>query len=395
MQWTSTIREEASLGAALGHAVRDVIDALGTAPDLALVFVSEQHASDYAQVPALLGSRLGDCVVVGCSASGVIGGGRELERRPAVSVTAAVLPDVKLAARYLAADFLPAPDAPAQHWEHYAGVAANVEPCFVVLADPFSFPTASLLAGLDRHFPRSVKLGGLASGAHAPGEAALFLDRAAYRTGALCLALSGDIAVETLIAQGCRPVGEPLFVTQADGQRLIALDGHPPFEVLRALVQRLDARDRQLMQHSLFLGIAMREAGSEYRQGDFLIRNLVGLDPDSGSLWVGDEMHTRQVVQFHLRDAETSAYDLERMLDSLDAHSAANRGSGALLFSCTGRGEHLYGERDHDSNAFRRHAGEIPLGGFFCNGEIGPVHGTTFLHGYTSAFGVFRPRAPR
>jgi small ligand-binding sensory domain FIST len=147
------------------------------------------------------------------------------------------------------------------------------------------------------------------------------------------------------------------------------------------------------MRTSLFLGIEMRSAQHEYRQGDFLIRNLVGVDPESGALAVGASLDAGQVVQFHLRDAQTSAADLDGHL----ARYASGRDTrclpeGALLFSCLGRGANLYGETDHDSRAFRDHLGEIPLGGFFCNGEIGPVQGQTFLHGYTSVFAVFRRR---
>jgi small ligand-binding sensory domain FIST len=169
-----------------------------------------------------------------------------------------------------------------------------------------------------------------------------------------------------------------------------------------ALVGGLDAsfpadeRDRELFRSSLFLGIEMKEALAEYHPGDFLVRNLVGLDARSGALVVGARLHDGQVVQFHLRDAETSARDLEeRLARYRSALPAPPSDAGALLFSCLGRGQFLYGRPDHDSAAFARHLGRIPLAGFFCNGEIGPVEGRTFLHGYTSAFAIFRrPRRP-
>ena len=143
--------------------------------------------------------------------------------------------------------------------------------------------------------------------------------------------------------------------------------------------------------------LARRRAGQpdsrvyEYRQGDFLIRNLLGIDGKSGAVAVGAALRTGIVVQFHLRDAETSAQDLEAVL-ARHHEGPAPRAAGSLLFACLGRGEQLYGEPDHDTAAFQRHLGPVPLGGFFCNGEIGPVHGSTFLHGYTSSFGLFRSR---
>ena len=134
----------------------------------------------------------------------------------------------------------------------------------------------------------------------------------------------------------------------------------------------------------------MREAQAQYVQGDYLIRNLLGSDATSGALQVAAELHDNQIVQFHLRDRDTAAYDLEQALARLDRVPDSERPCGSLLFSCTGRGMHLYGHPDHDSHTFSRHVGDVPLGGFFCNGEIGPVQGRTFVHGYTSAFALFR-----
>lgn len=390
MKWASATSSDPGLPTALEQATADVEAALGARPDLALVFISESHKRSYAMAAAILADRLGDCCIVGCSASGVIGGGHEWERMPAVSITGAMLPGVELTARWLGAAELPAPADSPLRWQHMLGVTPPQAPAFLILADPYSFPVEAFLGGLDRVYPDCVKLGGLASGMQAPGEAALYLEHETHRAGAVCLALTGDIELQTLVAQGCRPIGEPLFITRCDGTRLLEIDGQRPLDVLKLLYERLPAGDRALMSHSLFLGIAMRPSGTEYRQGDFLIRNLMGEDNDDGGLLVSADLRENHVVQFHLRDADTAAYDLERVLSNLDATPAP--GSGALLFSCTGRGENLYGVRDHDVNAFRHHVGDLPLGGFFCNGEIGPVGGTTFVHGYTSAFGIAQPR---
>jgi small ligand-binding sensory domain FIST len=180
-----------------------------------------------------------------------------------------------------------------------------------------------------------------------------------------------------------------MFVTRAERNVVQGLDGRPPVEVLRELFERSSPDDQRLFRHSLFLGLVMQEARQQYEQGDFLIRNVMGLDPKSGALVVGALVHEGQVVQFHLRDADTSSQDVTSWLRRYEGHP-----HGALLFSCLGRGQHLYGVPDHDTDAFRARAGHVALGGFFCNGEIGPVQGTTFLHGYTSAFGLFRPRRP-
>jgi small ligand-binding sensory domain FIST len=116
------------------------------------------------------------------------------------------------------------------------------------------------------------------------------------------------------------------------------------------------------------------------------------MDPQSGALWVGTNVSANSVVQFHLRDAATSALDLERTLTTYRASHPVASDAGALLFSCAGRGIGLYGQADHDSNAFRRLVADLPIGGFFCSGEIGPIQSATYLHGYTSAFAVFQEK---
>jgi small ligand-binding sensory domain FIST len=263
---------------------------------------------------------------------------------------------------------------------------------FIVLVDPFSFPAEQFLRSLEGGFNTSAIAGGLASGGQAPGEIALFHDDAVHTTGALVLALGGDIEMVTAVAQGCRPIGEPMFVSACEGNKLSALDGRASGEVLNDLYEHADENDRALMQNSLFLGITMHPGATQYDQGDFLIRNIAGADAEKGTLWVAADLRDNQVVQFHVRDAHTSATDLDHNLVRLSEELGADAASGGLVFSCIGRGSGLYGHADHDCAAVQSHLGQLPLGGFFCNGEIGPVSGTSFVHGYTSAIAVFRAR---
>ncbi|HSD10795.1 MAG TPA: FIST N-terminal domain-containing protein [Candidatus Binatia bacterium] len=386
MKWSSTVSRKPDPEDAIVEAVSHVRQVLDRPPDLAAIFVSEHHQSRYDAIAAELGRLLGARFLIGCSAGGVIGGGREVEEEPGVSLTAAVLPGVELVGFHLAdVEELRQPS-----WRRDLARLGGA-PDFVLLADPFTFAVEALIRGLDAGFPASAKVGGLASGGRRPGENVLYLSHQAYRAGCVGVALAGDVRVDTLVAQGCRPIGEPMFVTRSQGNVIHGLDGRTPLEVLQQLYVGLDRRDQELFRHSLFVGLVMREKSDIYRQGDFLIRNIIGLDAERGALAVGAAMSEGAIVQFHLRDAATSAADIEEILTRLDPEQrSATRGS--LLFSCLGRGRHLYGRADHDTDAFRRHLGDVPLGGFFCNGEIGPVHGTTFLHGYTSSFGLFRAR---
>jgi small ligand-binding sensory domain FIST len=393
MRWASALSTAPSLPAALdeiGATLRSTLG--GVRPDLALVFVSAHHQPAYARVPEIVADQLGATTLVGCSAGGVIGAGREVEDEPAVSVTAAVLPEVSIHPFHVVPEAISDPASDEQEWQRLLGFDGAGEPQVLIIADPFTADAERFVRGLDRALPGSRVVGGLASGGMQPGGNALYVDDRVHRGGIAGVALGGDIVLDTIVAQGCRPIGEPMFVTSAQENVLYALDGRPAVTVLQELYRGLRAADQALCRQSLFLGIAMHDARERYRQGDFLVRNIVGIDAAAGALAVGAELRAGMIVQFHLRDARTSADDLEALLTAHERQAAA-RPAGSVLFSCLGRGTSLYGRRNHDSDAFRRHLGDVPLGGFFCNGEIGPVHGTTFVHGYTSAFGLFRRRS--
>jgi small ligand-binding sensory domain FIST len=386
MQWASAGSTQEDTAAAIRETAAAVRAELGAAaPDLIVAFVSPHHRERFSDIPALVRREFRSGLLIGCSAGGVIGGGKEIEQQPGVSLTLAALPQVTLMPFHVAEEDVAA-------WQQRFALAPAADPQFLLLADPFTFNPESFLSDLDRAYPASRKIGGLASGGRQAGENALFLGDETLGAGMVGVALSGNVRVDTIVAQGCRPIGQPMFVTKCQRNVIWELDGRSAVEVLHGLYRQLNPADQELAQHSLFLGVVMNEYQHEYKQGDFLIRNLVGMDPDRGVLAIGAIVREGAVVQFHLRDATTSAQDLEHLLTAYAEASAGARPAGALLFSCLGRGIYLYGEPDHDTHAFRDHLGAVPLGGFFCNGEIGPVQGSTFLHGYTSAFGLFRPR---
>jgi small ligand-binding sensory domain FIST len=262
----------------------------------------------------------------------------------------------------------------------------------ILLVDPFGADLESWVPALDARFPRGAKIGGIASGAAQPGRNLLFLGESFARAGAVGVVLAGDLSVDTVVAQGCRPVGPPLFVTGTRENVIYELDGERPLDVVQRIFASASPAEQRLFQGALFLGLEMRAEQSRFVSGDFLIRNLLGVDPDSGALHVAASLEGQRVVQLHVRDGAAAAEDLAQRLARLPAE-AARDAAGALLFSCLGRGRGLFGAPDHDSRAFARALGPLPLAGFFCNGEIGPVEGQTFLHGYTSAFGILRPRA--
>ena len=394
MKWSSAVSEKTSLSEAVEECALKVREDLGgDRPDLVVGFVSAEHEPKYDSVTALVREALDGRVFIGCCGGGVVGEGREVEHRAGFSLTAAVLPNVELTPFHLEDGDMPDADAPPDSWEELVGTAADTSPHFLLMADPFSIRGEHLVMGLDYAFPTGAKIGGLASGGRQPGGNSLFLDDRVLRSGAVGITMHGDIAVDTVVAQGCRPIGQVMHITSCERNELLEVDGRTPFEVLKELFETLSDRDRELAQHSLFLGVVMDELIDEPGLGDFLVRNIVGLDPKRGTLAIGEVLKEGQTVQFHLRDARTSIEDLQALLTRYVDGRPVHGESGALLFSCLGRGSYLYGRPDQDTDLFRETVGPLPLTGFFCNGEIGQVGGSTYLHGYTSSFGIFRPKS--
>lgn len=394
MQWASVSATEPSLTQALAQATDRLLEALGgREPDLVLAFVAAHYRAQFSMLPDLLRREFETATLSGCLSASTIGAGREHEDQPAITLLGAVLPNVKVCSAHLDEKNTPPTYAERSLWEASLQLAGNTPEGVLLLADPFSFASEAFLKGLDRHFPQTVKLGGLASGMEQAGTPCLFLNNTVYDSGVITLALCGDIAIDTIIAQGCRPIGDPMFANRSHENLILEIDGKVPREVLTELYVKLKRDDRQLFTDALFLGVAMEAQREQYQAGDYLIRSILGLDPQSGALWVNAHVPPNSVVQLHLRDAATSAHDIEQLLKRYRASPSSRHAAGAVMFSCLGRGAQLYGHPNHDSNAFEHNLGDVPVGGFFCNGEIGPVRSTTHLHSYTTVFGVFRSKS--
>ncbi len=399
MKWVSCLSTKVSLEAAIQDLAAQVLVSLeGRSPDLGFLFVSSAFASDFSRLLPLLTAEVGIANLVGCSGSGVVAHREELEDQPAIALMVGHLPGVSLRVFHLEEPELPDLDSPPDRWQECVGIAGRSQPNFVLLADAFSFPINDFLQGLDFAYPTAVKVGGLASSggldantlfAIAQGETPKL-----YRQGLLGLGFWGDLALDAIVAQGCRPIGRVLQISECDRNLILSLDGKPPLRVLQDIINDLSSSDRELAQHSLFVGVVTNEFKSVPEPGDFLIRNIIGVDPRTGVIAVGDRLRSGQRVQLHLRDAQASAQDLRDALERYTHYVAPDApGVAALMFSCVGRGERLYGKSNFDSQLLREYLGTIPLDGFFCSGEIGPVADVTYLHGYTTVLGILRPRA--
>jgi small ligand-binding sensory domain FIST len=407
MQWTSALSTQPSLEAAVEEVAARALGQLQERPNLGFVFISSAFASEYSRLLPLLQARLPQVALVGCNGGVVVGidatgQAREVEEGAALSLTLAVLPGVQIHCFQVDTEDLPDLDGAPSAWATLIGVEMAELPQFVVLADPMTNGINDFLAGLDYAYPQSVKVGGLASSSSGNAATGLFCGDRYYKSGAVGVALSGNLVLDAIVAQGCRPIGSPYWVTASERNIILGLreDGtepdkapqSSPLEMLRALVDELAEDDQELAKHSLFVGVAQNSFKQSLQPGDFLVRNLLGFDPREGALAIGDRIRPGQRIQFHLRDAHTAAEDLEGLLVQHQQQRGEPGPIGALMFSCMGRGEGLYGEPDFDSRLFAKYTQNLPLGGVFCNGEIGPVGGTSFLHGFTSVFGIFRPK---
>ncbi|NJN87316.1 MAG: hypothetical protein HC881_14695 [Leptolyngbyaceae cyanobacterium SL_7_1] len=405
MQWVSALSTEPSLEAAIAEVVNQAQAALEVTPDLGLVFISSAFASEYPRIMPLLRKHLSIPHLIGCSGGGVVGmseAGKvdEVEHQPALSLSLAALPDVEVQSFHIDANDLPDLDSSPNQWVELIGVSPEANPHFILLSDPFTSNINELLQGLDFAYPGSVKVGGLAGASSISNQSGLFCNYQSYDKGTVGIALSGNIVLEAIVAQGCRPIGQPYRVVEGDRNILLKLaalnedisdTSRTPLELLQDIFKTLDADDQRLLENSLFVGIAQSEFKQVLEQGDFLIRTLIGVDPRNGAIAIGDRVRPGQRIQFHLRDANASADDLETLLQRYQGEtlSAPTSPVGALMFACVGRGEGLYGQPNFDSRLFQQYF-NVPLSGFFCGGEIGPVGRATFLHGYTSVFGICR-----
>lgn len=287
-------------------------------------------------------------------------------------------------------------DISPRRWSEFIGVPSEEDLRFLLFAHPFTIQPDELVTALDQAFPHGRLVGGLSSGGGSPDTMALFMGNHSYAEGVVGVAFWGDLEFDVIVAQGCRPVGPNLKVTRAVGPDIHELDGEPALSRILAVLGALPEEDKRLAQHSLFIGVAMEaheKEGENAYDGGYLIRNIMGADPGTNAVRVGHMFHQGQTIRLQLRDAETARAELTSLLQRYKSLAPSLSGAAAFLFSCTGRGVNLYGHEGHDSRLLLDTIGSLPLAGFFCNGEIGPVGEVTYVHGYTSSIGVLRPKA--
>jgi small ligand-binding sensory domain FIST len=381
MGFSSDVASEAAAAEATEAAIGSLD---GRRAGLALVFASPHHADQARDVLDAVQDVASPAAVVGCVSEAVVAGPREVEGEPAVSVWTS---DIEGAQTFHMQFSRTESGGLFSGWL-FERPEEGVAPVHLLIADPHTFPVDHLLGHLNESVPGAVVVGGMASRGLSSGETILFQDRAIHTDGAVGVRLPSSITVRTFVSQGCRPIGDSYVVTRADRNVLYGLAGRPPLERLRETVSAMAPPDRELVSRGLHVGRVIDEYKTEHGIGDFLIRGVIGADPDSGAVAVGDPVDVGQTVQFHVRDAATADEELRSLLERESA-DLPGEPAGALLFTCNGRGSRMFPTPDHDAELVSKHFGGVPVAGFFCAGELGPVGGKNFLHGFTASVAVF------
>lgn len=362
---------------AVGEVLGQVLEQIGEAPDLALLFVTTHHGGALEDAAAAVRALLQPGLLLGCVAVSVLGRNVEIEQQPGVTLWAGRGgPTASVA-------FTGGAGAPAPPEPDFDPVA------LVLLADPFSFAADETFAALRARHPGLPVVGGNASSAGRPGGTRLLQDGRITTEGAVGALLGPGWRLDPVVSQGCRPIGSPWVVTRAEGNIIFEMAGEPPLTRLARLAEHdLTQEEVALVNQGLHLGIVVDERREEFGRGDFLIRNVLGGDRATGALAVAGPVEVGTTVQFQVRDAASASHDLHTLLAAgTDGQRGASR--GALVFTCTGRGAALFGSPSHDARAVDELLG-CPTAGFFASGEFGPVGDRNFVHGFTASVAVFR-----
>jgi small ligand-binding sensory domain FIST len=364
----------------------------GRTPDLALVFVSHDHGTAIESLGPRIAKKTGARVVLGCTGEGIVGASREVERGAAISLFGGVLPATEVRSFVVQAQQV---DEGRIGFTQMPEVGDRSRASILLLADPFTFPAGEYLEALNQSLPGVPVVGGMASGGSGPGQNLLVTGGGVVESGAVGIVVEGEIEVRSIVSQGCRPVGKPWVVTACKDNLIQKLGGKTAVQVLMETLQSVPESDRALLQSRPFLGLAVDPMKSTFERGDFIVRMLVGIEPQQGAIAVGDSsLRTGQTVQFLVRDAASAGEDLVSLMrERVGSASVDASAQGALVFSCNGRGTRMFQKPNHDIGCIQSaFPAQVPASGFLAMGEMGPVGGKNFLHGFTASVAVFRRR---
>jgi small ligand-binding sensory domain FIST len=387
LRFGAFLSEHESTMPAVGQIVSAAREAGTGEIDAAFVFFTAHHRDDAQALVEQLWLELDPQSIIGCSAEGVIGGDREVERAPGIAVLCAQMPGVRIHPFHITTDdwqrLLSDPEALVERVGYGEETRAVIG-----FGDPWTTPLTEMMGAMDQHMPGAPLIGGMASAARNAGENLIVRNDETYSEGLVGVSLSGAIDVQTVVSQGCRPIGQTYVITKAHDNVIEQLGGRAALEALRDVLHSLPPGDSELLRHGLLIGRAISEYRESFGRGDFLVRNIMGVNQQSGAIAMADYVRVGQTIQFHVRDAASADEDLRLMLQP----QKENPPAGGLLISCNGRGRRLFDQPHHDISVARDVSAGTAFAGFFAAGEIGPVGGRNFIHGHTASLAMFRAR---
>jgi small ligand-binding sensory domain FIST len=355
---------------------------------LGLVFMTPKYFPAATQILELIRVHGQVPLLLGCSSTGLIVGGREWEDKPGVALSLFSLPGAQLRGLRFTQEQVEESNGPG-YWHIETGLDASQVNGWLAFADPFHLDAEALLRAWNQAYKARPILGGLASGNPTEQTTQVYLNGDVFQEGGVALAVAGAVEMVSVISQGCTPIGETWTITKAEGNFVHQIANRPAYEVLAETFGKLSAQEQLQARGNLFIGLVVNEYLEDFHQGDFLVRNILGADPQSGSLAVGAWPRQGQTLQFQRRDAAAADLDMKLLLDRLAGQLGKRRVYGGCLCSCNGRGHRLFGQMDHDASLVQARIGPVELTGFFCNGELGPVGDRNFLHSYTASLALF------
>ncbi|MEO2094442.1 MAG: FIST N-terminal domain-containing protein [bacterium] len=374
------------------EASRALMESLaGSTPDLLVVFVSGEHRAEFDSLAARLGELCRARVLVGCCTQGLVAEGREIENAPALALWAVSSEELEMTPFRLEAH------RRSESEIEYTGLPNLSErdpesDSLLVLGDPYSFPMADFLVGLEHHAPGMRVVGGMTSCDSPADPGVLFLGGSRVDGGAVGVLLSGGISLTSILSQAYRPVGDPWVVTDCKHGAIKHLGGKPATEAMMKTLQGLSTPDRLLLQNGPILGAAWDASKAAFKSSDFLAHPIRGVAPEEDAIVIVGRVRRGQTVQFMVRDAKTAGEDLvQQLAEKAGPAPEQAHAAGVLLFTCNGRGSHMFAEPNHDVRRIQAQLGEkLPIAGFFAMGEIGRVGGQNHLHGFTASVAVYR-----
>ena len=361
-----------------------------TAPQvsLGLVFMSPRFFPRAKQVLEILRVHARIPLLAGCSSQSLIVGEHEVEQNAGLSLGLYALPGAELKAVHFTQEQVEEANGPG-YWRLETGIEPDHSNGWLVFIDPFHLDSETWLRTWNEAYAPAPILGGLASGDFNEQATQVYLNGEVYDEGGVAISVGGDVRLVGVTSQGCTPIGDTWTLTKVEHNIIHQIGNRPAYEVLAETFNQLTPEQQKGARGNLFIGLVVNEYLEDFHRGDFLIRNLLGADPRSGSIAVGALPRQGQTVQFQRRSKEAATEDMEELLARAHKQLGGTPIYGGCLCSCNGRGKNLFDRPDHDAQLVQQRLGPMGLAGFFCNGEIGPVGEKSFLHGYTASLALF------